>query len=68
MTMMWPLNGEDKGLDVTARWAELTGFVIDAVRDGLSAHELERGLWRYLLQLHELQGPISPGPVMATRR
>jgi hypothetical protein len=42
-------------LDVAARWAELTGFVTDAARDGLPAHELERGLWRSLLRLgHDL--------------
>jgi hypothetical protein len=47
---------EGKPLDVAARLAELTGFVTDAARDGLPAHELERGLWRSLLQLgHELQ-------------
>lgn len=51
MTMMWPLDVEGKGLDVAARLAELTGFVAGAARDGLPAHELERGLWQYLLQL-----------------
>jgi hypothetical protein len=56
MTMMWPLNVEGKGLDLSARWAELTGFVSDAARDGLPAHELERGLWQHLLRLgHDLQ-------------
>ena len=56
MTMMWPLPAQGKGLEVAARLAELTGFVTDAARDGLPAHELERGLWQYLLRLgHELQ-------------
>ena len=56
MTMMWPLPVEGKRLDVAARVAQLTGFVSDAARDGLPAHELERGLWHSLLRLgHELQ-------------
>jgi hypothetical protein len=56
MTMMWPLPVEGKRLDVAARVAQLTGFVTDAARDGLPAHELERGLWQYLLRLgHNLQ-------------
>jgi hypothetical protein len=57
MTMRWPLTAQGKGLDVSARLAELTGFVEAAARDGLPAHELERGLWQDLLQLgHELPG------------
>ena len=57
MRMMSPLIVEGKPLDVAARLAELTGFVSDAARDGLPAHELERGVWQYLLRLgHELQG------------
>ena len=57
MLRMTPLTVEGKPLDVAARLAELTGFVTDAGRDGLPAHELERGLWQYLLRLgHELQG------------
>ena len=56
MTMMWPLMMEGKGLDLSARLAELTGFVAAAARDGLPAHEVERSLWRHLLQLgHDLQ-------------
>ena len=67
MTMMWPLPVEGKPLDVAARLAELTGFVSDAARDGLPAHEVERRLWRYLLRLgHELQAAVSPWPGMAT--
>jgi hypothetical protein len=55
--MMSPLIVEGQPLDVAARLAELTGFVSDAARDGLPAHELERGVWQYLLRLgHELQG------------
>ena len=47
---------EGKGLDLSARLAELTGFVAAAARDGLPAHELERGIWTRLLQLgHDLQ-------------
>jgi hypothetical protein len=54
--MMWPLPVEGKLLDVAARVAQLTGFVSEAARDGLPAHELERGLWQYLLRLgHDLQ-------------
>jgi len=56
MTMMRPLPVEGKLLDVAARVAQLTGFVTDAARDGLPAHEVERSLWRHLLQLgHDLQ-------------
>ena len=40
MTMMWPLPVEGKLLDVAARVAQLTGFVTDAARDSLPAHEL----------------------------
>jgi hypothetical protein len=57
MRMMSPLTAQGKGLDVAARLAEVTGLVETAARDGLPAHELERGLWQYLLRLgHELQG------------
>ena len=57
MRMMSPLTVEGQPLDVAARLAELTGFVSDATRDGLPAHELERGLWQSLLRLgHALQG------------
>ena len=56
MLIMSLLTGEGKPLDVSVRLAELTGFVCEAARDGLPAHELERGLWSRLLQLgHELQ-------------
>ena len=56
MRMMSPLTVEGKPLDVAARLAELTGFVYDAARDGLPAHELERSLWQHLLRLgHDLQ-------------
>ena len=56
MTMMWPLPAQDKGLDVVARLAELTGVVEVAARDGLPAHVLEQSLWRHLLRLgHDLQ-------------
>ena len=50
MTMMWPLPVEGKLLDVAARVAQRTVFVTDAARDGLPAHEVERSLWRHLLQ------------------
>jgi len=57
MTMMWPLTVEGKPLEVSARWAEPTGFAYDAARDGLPAHEMERGLWQYLPRRgHELPG------------
>ena len=56
MTMMWPLPTEGQELDRSTHWAALTGLVEAAVRDGLPAHELERGLWSRLLQLgHDLQ-------------
>ena len=56
MTMMWPLPAQGKGLDVAAHLAELTGLVETAAREGLPAHELERGLWQHLLRLgHDLQ-------------
>ena len=51
MMMMSPLTVEGKPLDVSARLAELIGFVEAAARDGLPAHELERGVWSQLLQL-----------------
>ena len=57
MRMMSPLPAQGKGLDLSARLAEVTGLVETAARDGLPAHELERGLWQSLLRLgHELQG------------
>ena len=57
MRMMSPLTVEGQPLAVAARLAELTGFVSDAARDGLPAHELERGVWQYLLRLgHEWPG------------
>jgi hypothetical protein len=56
MLMMSPLPVEDKTLDLSAKRAELTGFVYDAARDGLPAHELERGVGSRLLRLgHELE-------------
>ena len=56
MLMMSPLPVEDKTLDLSAQLTELTGFVYDAARDGLPAHELERGVWKRLLQLgHNLE-------------
>ena len=48
MTMMWPLPTQDKGLDVAAHLAELTGLVETAARDGLPAHVLEQSLWHHL--------------------
>ena len=56
MMRMTPLTVEGKPLDVAACLAELTGWVSNAAREGLPAHELERGLWRHLLRLgHDLQ-------------
>ena len=56
ITVMSPLTVEGKGLDLSTRLAELTGFVAAAARDGLPAHERERGLWQSLLRLgHDLQ-------------
>jgi hypothetical protein len=55
MTMMSPLTVEGQRLDVANRLAELEGLVHEAARDGLPAHELERGLWQHLLRLgHDL--------------
>jgi hypothetical protein len=60
ITMMSPLTVEGKGLDVPAHLAELTRFVEAAARDGLPAHEMERGLWQALLRLgHDLQATTS---------
>ena len=48
--------GARQGVGRAARLAEVTGLVETAARDGLPAHELERGLWQYLLRLgHDLQ-------------
>lgn len=56
MLMMSPLPVEDKILDLSAQLTELTGFVYDAARAGLPAHELERGIWTRLLRLgHDLE-------------
>lgn len=40
-------------MNLSARLAELTGLVYEVVREGLPAHELERGLWSLLLQLYQ---------------
>ena len=67
MLRMTPLTVEGKPLDVAARLAELTGFVTDAARDRLPAHELERGLWQYLLRLgHDCRPRILPWRATAT--
>jgi hypothetical protein len=56
ITMMSPLTVEGKGLAIAAHLEELTGFVEAAARDGLPAHEVERGVWWRLLRLgHDLQ-------------
>jgi hypothetical protein len=56
MTIMSPLTVEGKRLDVAHGLAELEELVHKAARDGLPAHELERGLWQSLLRLgHDLQ-------------
>ncbi len=55
-TMMSPLTVEGKGLAIATHLAELTGFVEAAARDGLTTHEVERGVWSRLLRLgHDLQ-------------
>ena len=67
MMMMPPLPAQGQGLDLSARLAELTGFAEAAARMALPAHQLERGLWPYLLRLgHDLQANISLWPAMAT--
>ena len=66
MTMMWPLTVEGKPLEVAARWAETTGFAYDAARDGLPAHEMERGLWQYFALAGDGDGgepPLTPARV-----
>jgi len=70
MLRMSPLPVEGKLLNVAARLAELTEFVNTAARDGLQAHELERGLWHSLLRLgHDLQaGRIRSGRGWRPRR
>jgi hypothetical protein len=65
--MMSPLTVEGKPSDVAARWAELTGFVSDVGRDGLPAHDLERGLCRACCGwTMNCERAISPWPAMAT--
>ena len=68
MTMMSPLTVEGKGLDLPTHWAELTGFVAAAARDGLPAHEMERGLWQALLRLVGLRRIIRPDRRWRLRR
>ena len=51
MTMMWPVPAEGKPFNLSREVETLAVFVRTAAQDGLPAHELERGLWRQLLQL-----------------
>jgi len=67
MRMMSPLIVEGKPLDVAARLAELTGFVSDAARDGLPAHELSGGCGSICCGwVMSCKGSILPWPGMVT--
>jgi len=56
MTMMWPLPAQDKGLDVAAHLAELTGLVETAGPRWPAGARPGQSLWRHLLRLgHDLQ-------------
>jgi hypothetical protein len=57
MPMMTPTPVEDKGFDPQGCLEELQTFVRSAAGAGTPVHEVERGLWRRLLQLgYQLQG------------
>jgi hypothetical protein len=57
MPMMTPTLVEDKRFDLQGCLDELQTFVQSAVGAGTPVHEVERGLWRRLLQLgYQLQG------------
>ncbi len=57
MPMMTPMPVEDKGFDLQGCLDELQTFVRSAAGAGTPVHEVERGLWRRLLQLgYQLQG------------
>jgi hypothetical protein len=57
MPMMTPTRVEDKGFDLQGCLEELQTFVRSAAGAGTPVHEVERGLWRRLLQLgYQLQG------------
>jgi len=57
MPMMTPTLVEDKGFDPQGCLEELQTFVRSAAGAGTPVHEVERGLWRRLLQLgYQLQG------------
>ena len=57
MPMMTPTLVEDKGFDPQGCLDELQTFVRSAAGAGTPVHEVERGLWRRLLQLgYQLQG------------
>ena len=57
MPMMKPTPVEDKRFDPQGCLDELQTFVRSAAGAGTPVHEVERGLWRRLLQLgYQLQG------------
>ena len=57
MLMMKPTLVEDKRFDLPGGMDELQTFVRSAAGAGTPVHEVERGLWRRLLQLgYQLQG------------
>jgi hypothetical protein len=57
MPMMKPTRVEDKRFDLQGCLDELQTFVRSAAGAGTPIHEVERGLWRRLLQLgYQLQG------------
>lgn len=56
MPIMRPTPVEDKPVDLQCCLDELQAFVRSAAGTGTPVHEVERGLWRRLLQLgHQLQ-------------
>jgi len=56
MPIMRPMPVEDKPVDLQCCLDQLQAFVRSAAGTGMPVHEVERGLWRRLLQLgHQLQ-------------
>ena len=68
MPMMTPTRVEDKCFDPQDCLEALQTFVRSAAGAGTPVHEVERGLWRRLLQLgYQLQGQFgAPGVIGGT--
>src|SRR5262249_15424828 len=70
--MMAHTNPADKARSPNGYGEQLRGFVLDAVRHGLSFHDFEHALWQLLLRLGhaavadflQRQGPGDLGPEM----